>query len=126
MYGSGKLVLRRKSIGHSYGHVTFFRQLQTESIEAFSTACSKTTAVDADHRRKRSGPFSRASHIELQMLIVWIRVLNVLLEQNAGGHRFLRANRRLNRERHENYGSHPSGKLQQSHYRNPCQLLCTC
>src|SRR5437667_5408708 len=57
-------------------------QLEAKPVVALAGASPEAAAVDAQHRGKRAIVVLRPSQVELHVLVVWVGVLDVRLEDH--------------------------------------------
>ena len=78
-----ELIFRRQPILDGPRHKSPLRQLQTETVVSLPSTGPKTTAMNAEDRGQGASlRLFRTRQIKLQMLIVWVRVLKVSLEND--------------------------------------------
>ena len=76
VYGGGELVLGGQPIADRHGNVAPFRQLEAEGVVGVAMTGAESAAMDADHGGERTGSVAWAGEVDLQVLVVGIRVLD--------------------------------------------------
>ncbi len=87
MHCRGELVLGRQPIADSYGDIALLCEFEAQAVIAVAVPGAKSAAVNAHNCRKRPIAGFRPGHIDLQVLIVGIRVFDSLVEDHACGNR---------------------------------------
>ena len=86
MDGRRKLIGGGQSIGDRGGHKSAFGELQAELVVTVAVTRAKAATVNAEHGGKRTGAFARPGEVQRQMLLIRIRVLNRLFEDDRLRH----------------------------------------